>query len=118
MDITSAGTYYASIEDAYGCSFDTSFVISSLDEISNLWNVACWPNPATDELIVQVTGRGGALSSMQVTDVTGRIVSQQQLGILSNTHTESINVAALSPGHYQIVILSDGIQKTLRFVKN
>jgi hypothetical protein len=55
---------------------------------------------------------------MQVTDVTGRIVSQQQLGILSNTHTESINVADLSPGHYQILILSDGIQKTLRFVKN
>jgi large repetitive protein len=104
VDIVSVGTYFVTIEDANGCSIDTSFVISSIEEWMANNFMTLWPNPTSENSQLLISGLPGYEAQLQITDISGKIITTSNLGVLQNFHQVLVNVSDLASGTYYIQI--------------
>lgn len=80
---------------------------------NNLVGMSLSPNPATSEITFQFSSiLTGAQSTVQIFDITGRLISTQ---VFSDTFT--VNVASLSNGIYLAKVTNDGNTWTKKFIK-
>ncbi len=70
-----------------------------------------YPNPAINELFVDV--KDNRVNQLAVIDVAGRVVAAQPVVSAKN----AINVSAFVPGVYHLQLTGDGVNATVRFVK-
>lgn len=97
---------------------DTSCVITSLSEVSNLENVSVFPNPTSQ--FVNIRGLSANQSySIQLISAIGQEVQQYKSNKLQRAHGEvQLNVSQLNSGIYYIKIsTSQGIQ-TFKILKS
>jgi hypothetical protein len=77
--------------------------------------VSVFPNPAQAEFKIRVEGIKSAQNAIvEITDLTGRTIFSQQLGIISGDFEHTLNATQFSKGSY-LVRLSVGDN---RFVRN
>lgn len=69
-----------------------------------------YPNPATDQAFVKFNTKHIGKALVQVYDVTGKLVYQQDQLLTPNENTIELNTQALNNGMY-IVYVNDGAQK-------
>jgi len=62
--------------------------------------IQLYPNPVQNELVVQ-NDNNLALTAIQITDLTGKVVMRQSLATLE---TNQLSVAALAKGVYLVTI--------------
>ncbi len=74
------------------------------------------PNPVTDNLIVVIPGNGANRVSLQLHDVTGRLV-YQQTQVLAGTVTMQIPMKHLSKGLYFISVFLDDKKQATRTIR-
>ncbi|HTL82560.1 MAG TPA: T9SS type A sorting domain-containing protein [Bacteroidia bacterium] len=100
---------------ADGTVYRFSVVLSGINEAEQVFtNVGLFPNPANENatLFYQVKNAGDV--NMQITDMQGRIVANEQLGMQdTGTHNYSVNTSELSNGIYFVTLLS-GEQKIVQ----
>lgn len=72
------------------------------------------PNPAQNVLNVQATGSGPV--TVQVTDINGRMLHQQQVTLNGNT-SFAVNVQQLLPGNYYLLMKGKQVMLTAPFIK-
>jgi len=72
------------------------------------------PNPATNVLFVQLDAQ--EMVTLQIADVTGHVVYQQNKNITGNT-TFPVSVQGLPAGSYYLIIKGKTIQKAQQFLK-
>lgn len=77
-------------------------------------NFAVYPNPATDVLNI-AANNGVSITKAIITDINGRVISQQNLDGVSQA---GINVANLAKGVYFISVESASGKGTTKFLKN
>lgn len=79
--------------------------------VKNDFGAACYPVPATDQLVVSFTGQDNGSTAIRMKDITGKIVSTMQLNTSKgNTYKVPFDVSNLSRGLY-FVELSSGSNK-------
>jgi Secretion system C-terminal sorting domain len=76
--------------------------------------ISIYPNPATTDITVDVTCGVSSQVAAQITDITGKVVSNSIFKVQKGNTKQTISVAGLAPGNY-MVKLTDG--KTLNYVQ-
>ncbi len=80
--------------------------------ISTKLNVSVYPNPANNEIAVSGIVKG---STLQILDISGRIISQQ----IVNNEAQTINISKLSKGVFVIkTIQPNGVVSNTSFIKD
>jgi Secretion system C-terminal sorting domain len=77
------------------------------------------PNPVQNSLIASISSPTKNLINLQVVDMMGRMIQQQQVTIQEGTNVISVNVSSLSSGIYLLkAIFSDNNQiPAIKFIK-
>lgn len=78
-------------------------------ELGNLF-----PNPATDQVNLEVVVTKASDISLNITDMTGKIVAKQNFGMVHNTRYLHIPTSQLVPGIYTINVMNDGEKMATR----
>lgn len=75
--------------------------------------ILLYPNPATDKIAVRVPGIHVSGATLQVFDVSGKLMTEKQL----TTDTFPIEVADYNPGVYFIRVVTSGTAIQSKFIK-
>ena len=114
-----AGDYTVTISDENGCEFTstTIVVVSGIEEVLNVIDVTLFPNPTRGMVEVQLNGLNGESVMTMMTDGLGREVSRQDLGNLTGTVIERMDLSGMESGVYFLQLIVDDSVKTIRVVK-
>jgi len=91
----------------------------SIDEnIKGNTQLSVYPNPSNENVNLVVSKSNNELMTYTITDISGRVVGQGNLGnLVSGTHTFPINLSSLEIGVYMINVMGENSSKTISFVK-
>jgi len=92
-------------------------VSSSVGNISNNADVIAFPNPLTTNLNVQLNNAEPGAYSLQVFDINGRRIDNENIIIAGTTQTAKINTSNWPLGVYNVVLQRDSFRKTVSVVK-
>ncbi len=109
--------YYWIITTRNGCMQKTYYKVPvGVEEVNGkLAEIKLYPNPATNDLTVEISGLRAANVTAGIYDITGHKISSVQMG----NNKAVMNVSDLAAGVYLIDCYHDGIKiATARFVKN
>jgi len=98
------GTYTILIEDEFGCSDEVSFEVielTGIEDIAVINEMAVYPNPATDVLMVKLDLKEATDVQIGLYDIAGKLVIENKV---SNTAalTQSLDIADVANGVYMI----------------
>jgi hypothetical protein len=112
---TQAGTYTVVVTDANGCSSNASQPVftTGLEEMLNQTGVAVYPNPVSDQFMVELSHPASGTTDYKVYNMVGALVKTGKL----NGRRTSINCSNLGTGTYLLEVqLESGVVRT-RIVK-
>lgn len=75
-----------------------------------------YPNPVKEILFAQITSAKTEKVTLQITDMQGKVLQQQQVLLQFGSTNASINTAALAKGSYLLLIKGDVLQQK-QFIK-
>ena len=98
-------------------NFDPTIGINETStEISG---VSIYPNPSSSSVDLEMNIATPSEVSIQVTDLSGKVVATQNLGFLPlGKNQTTIQSASFNNGLYYVTILSNGTSVTKKFIKN
>lgn len=79
--------------------------------------ITLYPNPAASQVNIQYNTPAPATVSIQLSDITGRVLQYQTQHSQSGENTEPMNITALKPALYFIRISTPAGEKVLKFNK-
>ncbi len=77
-----------------------------------------YPNPANDNITVDINNINGEDVSLTITDMTGRTIYSNNLVGSTGNQSHNINISDLSSGMYNLTIKSENTQIVKRFIKH
>lgn len=92
---------------------DATVGIAAPESVSNL---SLWPNPANDKLNVRFNSLNNGIQNLEIIDITGKIILEQQFTAASGVVTENIDISGLNSGIYIFKLSSANQVETSRFV--
>jgi hypothetical protein len=102
------------IQDRDGQSTYSPIVAISSNSLTS--QVILYPNPVTDRLFVQVAATGPEKMVLQLADMQGRVLQQQEVQLDRGVTAFSLNTASLGAGNY--LLISAGERKVIgQFMK-
>lgn len=93
--------------------FVYSEVVSAVVKQSTTFGVEAYPNPVTDRLTVRVNGKRADHAYILITDVTGKVLSQQPADAAVN----NCDMSGLAQGVYFVKYIDDKHSKTIKLNK-
>ena len=91
---------------------------TDLTEIT--YQVSAYPNPVQDQLNIAIEGAQGETLTLQLVDVVGKVIFQQQASVVHNQENISLNMQQYTQTnglYYLIVEQASGERNTLRILK-
>lgn len=95
------------------CSIETG--VEPIDEING--EVLLSPNPVTDELNIKLELNKAATLSMNVFDVSGKMISTQPFRLTEGRNEVQVETTGLNPGFYLLMISDGNKSQAYKFVK-
>jgi hypothetical protein len=80
-------------------------------------NLHIFPNPVNDELHISFSAQAGDDITVQLIDVTGRLVTEKQLHSIGGNQEVVIDTKLLTPGTYGVKVIYPGGQLMTKVVK-
>ncbi len=113
---TTPGIYTLTVTDANGCAVELTLdIVLGIGEYSFISpKLTAWPNPAVDQVQINIQGFQDERAMLKVFDITGNQVYQMELGVQSNQRSISINVNDWATGVYSIEVASDNMRVNVR----
>jgi len=119
--LTSGTTYYAYVYDSCGASSSSAWATSSFTTantgISNItagsFSITAFPNPVKDELTISITGSNGKTGSVQLLDISGRVINTT----IANASTLNMSMNGLPAGVYIIRYIDAEHTQTIKINK-
>jgi len=90
---------------------------TGVTELPTFSNLSAWPNPANDVLNLTMTSRTQGKVIVTITDLSGRAVSTNTLGVNGGNNLLTVPVADLNAGMYMITISNGSTTVSERFAK-
>ena len=84
---------------------------------STSFNVAIFPNPAKDNLQVQIDSDKPTVLQMQVVSIDGKVLLSNSFSSADGSTLRSINISSLQKGSYLLKVNDDKEEQTLKFEK-
>jgi len=120
---TTVGIEYFVLIDGYGgdigefCLEITQQVVNSLKEI-NVANLDLFPNPASDDIMVQLDGVPSGAGQLSIRNAQGRIIEQLEVNINGNEWSTQLDLSLLPPAVYFVQYVTAEGQLTKKVVKH
>ncbi len=112
-----AGNYFVTATDSVtGCMnvSDTLFFVPvSVSEVEFLHDVHVFPNPSEGNFNIEMYSTGDVEGTLTVTDLAGRMVHSQTIGIKNRMNRFEINLPANSEGVF-LMCIKTGIQTVMK----
>lgn len=104
--VNESGTYTLTVFDESGCfgSNSTFLIIIGIEELLTDKNVTLFPNPTRDFVTLTVPTEIVGVSTAEIVDVTGKVVSVHALDQTQNT----LDVSSLAKGYYTVKVSAAG----------
>ncbi|MCB0762830.1 MAG: T9SS type A sorting domain-containing protein [Flavobacteriales bacterium] len=109
----------------YGYLFETPMVRLNFGEVVGVKEEEAYfpevhqnfPNPFGEQTAFQYSIREASRVSMQIHDITGRLIQEDQLGVKpAGKHTAFISASGMSPGLYTYTLIAGEYRKTMNMV--
>lgn len=95
-----------------------STVVALLNKEKGFEIVNLVPNPVSTDAVLSVTSANKSIIEIVVSDISGKQLNKQRVSLISGNNLIPLNVRNLPAGTYQVTgLTADGVNKTLRFVK-
>lgn len=107
---TQNGTYYVEVFNALGCSsVSTTIGINDvgINEISNTLMANIYPNPAHQELNIDLYSQSPNTIIIELIDISGRLVLSEQYQISIGLNKKQINIDQVQKGLYMLKLSSE-----------
>jgi flagellar basal body rod protein FlgG len=75
---------------------------TGIDEMVSLSSVSVYPNPSNGSFTVQTNSLVNDEISIQVVDITGKIIYTEPVSLTIGKNSFDINLTGLSSGYYQV----------------
>lgn len=82
-----------------------------------LSSLALWPNPAQETLHISFTSNEGSTATLQLIDITGRVIYSTTLQSEQELTQTEIPMAAYNSGIYFVAVTHDGTTESKRVIK-
>jgi len=86
------------------------------EAVNPMTAVRVYPNPATDVLNIEVNASQSSDMSINVFNIMGQKVQEQNVNINAGINTRSINTAELASGIYFVTVKANGFENTMKFI--
>jgi hypothetical protein len=91
---------------ANGCMDSLDCLISAVESVDEVGEMEVFPNPASDWVELRFTDPATELTTLQIFDLTGRLL--QRYFLPAGTEVYSLDIAVLPAGIYWIILQKDG----------
>lgn len=120
---TANGSYVVTLTATNGnCTdvYTTNVSISaSIEELSGITAVTLFPNPATDNVNLELNMRDNSTVTVSIVDNSGKVVYTENKEVYEGQNVHSLNTSSLSAGYYNVVLSTDnGVAKTIKLAIN
>lgn len=75
-----------------------------------------YPNPATDQLNIEVNASQASEMSIGVYNIMGQNVMNQTMSITTGMNTKPIDISELNSGIYFVTVKANGFENTMKFI--
>jgi hypothetical protein len=100
---------------------DGSFKYSKVDVVmftGKGGGFTVYPNPVKDLLYAELYNVQAQKVAVQITDVAGRVISEQQVQLQAGNNVFQVNTATLSKGTYMILVNGATTKQVKQFIKD
>jgi len=101
---------------------DGKFSYSSvvvLQGVKGFYLSSLYPNPTRDALSLAITCENAEKATINIIDMTGKLIKQIAVGLSTGENNFSLNVGSLAAGDYTLQVINSNMEiKTQRFIKN
>jgi hypothetical protein len=94
----------------------TNYAVGMEDNLLSS-SLMVYPNPATEHLRISLPSEKNGTSILQIRNMAGSLVVDEQLSSTALSSGTDLNVSALRPGIYTLMVISPEGTATKRFVK-
>ncbi len=89
------------------------------DLTNNKFNINVYPNPTTEGVYVNLnTNKISKINGYKIMNITGQVVVETTLNVVTNKYDEYIPISTLVSGVYTIVLFVDGKPLMKKIIKN
>lgn len=96
--------------------FDVTIGVEEND-LSKEKHLKVFPNPATNQITLQINSDINIIAQLQIFDVTGRLVSSKHQNFSKGVNTINYNISHFKPGIYYLKLSSENFLETIKWVK-
>ncbi|MCZ2298150.1 MAG: T9SS type A sorting domain-containing protein [Chitinophagales bacterium] len=117
---STASAYYKLKQiDKDGKSSFSKVVFIKADKPTRFELVSVYPNPAKDNIKVSVASPKASIITLSITDITGKVVKQQNVQLAMGDNNVVVDVASLKAGNYIIrLTCAEGCESSInKFIK-
>jgi len=116
---TTSAYYKLKQIDKDGKSSFSKVVFIKADKPTRFELVSVYPNPAKDNIKVSVASPKNATVTLAITDITGKVVKQQNVQLAMGDNNVVVDVASLKAGNYIIrLTCAEGCESSInKFIK-
>lgn len=100
-----------------GAPSDEIVTTVGLEENETLGNMNLYPNPGSGEVNLSFDVNYAQTVEISFTDVTGKVVRTQYVNATAGKNIVMMDASAFSKGMYFVSLKSEGVQKSLQFIK-
>ena len=121
---STSGTYTVTLTASNGnCesvdSFDVVITIAGIEELSTVSSVKLYPNPATENVTIEMIMKENTEVTFTIIDNAGKIVAVENSMVNTGKNTQTLNTSALNAGYYKVIISTENaIAKTIKLAIN
>jgi hypothetical protein len=78
-----------------------------------------WPNPVSEDLTIKIIADKQSTSNeYTIYDINGRAIFHKNLGAVTNTFLEHVDMSSFTPGEYIVQLISNGSMSSKKIIKN
>jgi PKD repeat protein len=94
-------------------------ISASIEELSGITAVTLFPNPATDNVNLELNMRDNSTISVSIVDNSGKVVYSENKEVVEGQNVHSLTTSSLSSGYYNVVLSTEnGVAKTIKLAIN
>lgn len=121
ISVNTNGTYFVVVTNGFGCTgsdtIQVTFTLSTPNEDGSAARVILYPNPTADMVYISIENLQAKRLSIELLDMSGRVISNDFIENPSPVFTHSINVYMLPAGAYMIRLTTEYGTDMLRLIK-
>lgn len=97
---------------------DNNYTISRVVSVKNnlVKTIEIFPNPAHNDLQVQLSSAWNGTINLKITDLAGKVVDSRVLQSNGGQISTSIDISKLSPGVYFLIIINENRKEVQKFI--